>query len=178
MVLIEPFKAGDSRGFFMETFQKVEFERAGLPVDFVQDNHSGSHGGILRGLHYQIKHSQGKLVRVVIGEVFDVVVDLRKYSPTFGQWSGIRLTAQSPMVLWIPPGFAHGFYVVSDWAEFVYKTTDYYAPEWERTILWNDPTLAIDWHIPDGISPILSTKDAAGSAFHEADVYQEILEQP
>lgn len=178
MVLIEPFKAGDSRGFFMETFQKAEFERAGLPVDFVQDNHSGSHGGILRGLHYQIKHPQGKLVRVVIGEVFDVVVDLRKYSPTFGQWSGIRLSAQSPMVLWIPPGFAHGFYVVSDWAEFVYKTTDYYAPEWERTILWNDPTLAIDWHIPDGISPILSTKDAAGSAFHEADVYQEILEQP
>ncbi len=174
MIQIDPFCAEDSRGFFMETFQHEEYQAAGLPTTFVQDNHSGSHRGILRGLHYQIQQPQGKLVRVVAGEVFDVAVDLRRNSLTFGQWHGIYLSSQNKTMLWIPPGFAHGFYVLSEWAEFIYKTTDYYAPQWERTLLWNDPVLAIQWPLIDGCPPQVSTKDAAGIPFQSAEVYEDL----
>lgn len=169
--LIEPKVFTDERGFFMETFQKRVFSEAGLPTEFVQDNHSGSRQGILRGLHYQLKHSQGKLVRVVVGEVFDVAVDLRKSSPTFGQWTGAVLSAENKRGLWVPPGFGHGYYVMSDWAEFVYKVTDFYAPEWERTILWNDPQIGIEWPLVNGQMPVVSGKDAAGKLLSQADIF-------
>lgn len=169
--LIEPKVFTDERGFFMETFQKRMFSEAGLPTEFVQDNHSGSRQGILRGLHYQLKHSQGKLVRVVVGEVFDVAVDLRKSSPTFGQWTGAVLSAENKRGLWVPPGFGHGYYVMSDWAEFVYKVTDFYAPEWERTILWNDPQIGIEWPLVNGQMPVVSGKDAAGKLLSQADIF-------
>lgn len=143
VILIEPRVFGDSRGFFMETYQAKLFAQAGIQADFVQDNHSGSQRGILRGLHYQIQQPQDKLVRVIAGEVYDVVVDIRRSSPTFGKWFGIILSAENKLQLWIPKGFAHGFYVTSEWAEFSYKVTDYYAPEWERTLKWDDPDLAI-----------------------------------
>ncbi|MCE1239557.1 MAG: dTDP-4-dehydrorhamnose 3,5-epimerase [Azonexaceae bacterium] len=166
--LIEPKVFGDARGFFFESFNLKAFREAtGLPdIDFVQDNHSKSARGVLRGLHYQIEQAQGKLVRVVQGEVFDVAVDLRKSAKTFGQWVGERLSADNQRQLWIPPGFAHGFVVLSDTAEFLYKTTDYYAPQHERAIRWNDPQLAIDWQF-DG-TPQLSAKDAAAPSFAEA----------
>lgn len=169
--LIEPKVFTDERGFFMETFQKRMFSEAGLPTEFVQDNHSGSRQGILRGLHYQLKHSQGKLVRVVVGEVFDVAVDLRKSSPTFGQWTGAVLSAENKRGLWVPPGFGHGYYVMSGWAEFVYKVTDFYAPEWERTILWNDPQIGIEWPLVNGQMPVVSGKDAAGKLLSQADIF-------
>ncbi len=162
---------GDDRGFMMETFQAKKFAEAGLPVSFVQDNHSRSRQGTLRGLHYQIRQAQGKLVRVIIGEVFDVAVDIRHSSPTFGQWVGTTLSAHNKQQVWVPPGFAHGFYVTSEWAEVLYKTTDYYAPEWERSICWNDPNLGIVWPLIDGQPPILSAKDAQGNTLREAEVF-------
>ena len=171
VVLFEPKVFGDERGFFLESFNQARFEEAvGRSVTFVQDNHSRSLKGVLRGLHYQIQQAQGKLVRVVSGTVFDVAVDLRKSSPTFGQWVGEILSADNKRQLWVPEGFGHGFVVLSDSAEFLYKTTDYYAPQYERSIAWNDPALAIDWQL-DGAMPVLSGKDAQGTALGEAEVF-------
>ena len=170
VVLIEPHVYGDERGFFMEVFRSELFTRSGIDADFVQDNHSGSMQGILRGLHYQIKQTQGKLVRVVAGHIYDVAVDLRNNSPTFGQWVGHHLSAQNRLQLWIPEGFAHGFYVLSDWSEVVYKATDYYAAEWERTLIWNDPEIGIEWPLIDGKLPILSAKDQQGVPIDVADL--------
>jgi dTDP-4-dehydrorhamnose 3,5-epimerase len=168
VLLIEPRVFGDERGFFFESFNQRAFQQAtGLDLPFVQDNHSKSARNVLRGLHYQVQQPQGKLVRVTAGEVFDVVVDIRRDSPTFGQWVGEILSADNKRQLWIPPGLAHGFVVLSEHAEFLYKTTDYYAPEHERCIAWNDPTLAIQWPALDGL-PQLSVKDAAGAAFLDA----------
>lgn len=172
IVLIEPRLFGDARGFFMETYQAQRFAEAGLPTHFVQDNHSGSVKGTLRGIHYQIRQPQGKLVRFVAGEVFDVAVDLRRSSPTFGRWVGVVLSAENRRQLWVPPGFGHGFYVLSEWAEIVYKATDYYAPQWERSLLWNDPTVGIEWPLIDSQSPILSAKDAEGIPFDQAETYE------
>lgn len=170
VVLIEPKVFGDERGFFFESFNQAQFEQAiGKSVQFVQDNHSRSARNVLRGLHYQIQQSQGKLVRVVQGEVFDVAVDLRKSSKTFGQWVGEILSDDNKRQLWIPEGFAHGFVVLSETAEFLYKTTDSYAPAHERCMLWSDATLAIQW--PVGIQPILSAKDAQGKPFNEAEMF-------
>lgn len=168
VLLIESRVFGDTRGFFFESFNQRDFAQAtGVRTAFVQDNHSRSARGVLRGLHYQIQQPQGKLVRVVAGAVFDVAVDLRRASPMFGQWVGVVLSEDNKAQLWIPPGFAHGFVVLSESADFLYKTTDYYAPEHERCIAWNDPTLAIDW--PDlGQTPLLSTKDAAGVPWADA----------
>ena len=171
VLIIEPRVYSDQRGFFMETYQVDEFTAAGIPDNFVQDNHSGSRQGTLRGLHYQIHQAQGKLIRVVAGEVFDVAVDLRRSSLTFGHWEGLRLSADSKRQLWIPAGFAHGFLVISEWAELVYKTTDFYSPEWERTLLWNDPEIGIKWPLEDGLQPILSDKDAQGMGFRDADLF-------
>ncbi|MBX9916670.1 MAG: dTDP-4-dehydrorhamnose 3,5-epimerase [Nitrosomonas sp.] len=168
--LLEPRVFGDDRGFFYESFNQRAFESAiGKPVCFVQSNHSRSAHNVLRGLHYQIQHAQGKLVRVVAGEVYDVAVDIRRSSPTFGQWVGEILSAENKKQLWIPAGFAHGFVVLSDSAEFLYNTTDYWAPEFERCIVWNDETLAINWPISG--SPVLSEKDARGAQFTIAEVY-------
>jgi dTDP-4-dehydrorhamnose 3,5-epimerase len=168
VLLIEPKVFGDARGFFYESFNQKAFNAAtGLNHSFVQDNHSKSAQGVLRGLHYQVQQPQGKLVRVVAGEVFDVAVDIRPESPTFGQWVGQILSATNNRQLWVPPGLAHGFVVLSDSAEFLYKTTDYYAPAHERCIAWNDPTLAIDWPAMDA-PPALSAKDAAGASFLSA----------
>jgi dTDP-4-dehydrorhamnose 3,5-epimerase len=169
VLLIEPRVFGDERGFFFESWNRQAFVEVGLEVEFVQDNHSRSGHNVLRGLHYQIEHAQGKLVRVSLGEVFDVAVDIRRSSPTFGKWVGIRLSAQTKSMLWIPPGFAHGFLVLSEAAEFLYKTTDYWYPEHERTLLWNDPALAIDWPL-DG-APTLAAKDAVGRPVASADLY-------
>jgi dTDP-4-dehydrorhamnose 3,5-epimerase len=171
VILVRPQVYGDARGFFMETYQARRFSEAGIPDTFVQDNHSGSRQNILRGLHYQIHQAQGKLVRVVSGEIFDVAVDLRRSSPTFGKWEGHRLSAANHEQMWIPVGFAHGFYVLSEWAEVVYKTTDYYAPEWERTLLWNDPQLGINWPLIAGEIPQLSEKDKSGALFKDAEVF-------
>lgn len=171
VVLIKPEVFGDHRGFFMETFRQSEFEAFCGHQDFVQDNHSGSPQGILRGLHYQLHQTQGKLVRAVVGEVFDVAVDIRKGSATFGQWIGALLSAENRHQLWVPPGFAHGYYVMSERAEFLYKATDYYAPEWERSILWNDPKIGIDWPLVEGILPTLSNKDAVSPTLAEAEVF-------
>lgn len=166
VLLIEPKVFGDERGFFYESWNRKTLQSLGLDVDFVQDNHSKSQKNVLRGLHYQIKHPQGKLLRVIAGEVFDVAVDLRKSSPTFGQWVGFTLSAENKHMAWIPPGFAHGFCVTSDSAEFLYKTTDYWYPEHERSILWNDARLAISWPIAG--EPSLSSKDKAGMTFQDA----------
>lgn len=167
VLIIEPKVFGDERGFFLESFNQRAFSQAtGLDVQFVQDNHSRSARGVLRGLHYQLQQPQGKLVRVVQGEVFDVAVDLRKSSPTFGQWVGETLSADNKRQLWIPQGFAHGFVVLSETAEFLYKTTDYYAPAHERCIAWNDPTIGIVW--PQGLQPQLSAKDQAGLPLAQA----------
>jgi dTDP-4-dehydrorhamnose 3,5-epimerase len=162
----------DERGFFLETYQREKFSRAGIIGDFVQDNHSRSKCGSLRGLHYQIDHSQGKLIRVVTGQIYDVAVDLRRSSSTFGKWVGIFLSAQEQKMLWLPPGFAHGFYTLSEWADVIYKTTDFYSPADERTILWNDPTLAIAWPLSPDQAPLLSQKDLRGCLFENAEVYQ------
>jgi dTDP-4-dehydrorhamnose 3,5-epimerase len=169
--IIEPRVFGDERGFFMETFQNTKMAAAGITETFVQDNHSSSGQGILRGLHFQKKHTQGKLVRVINGEVFDVAVDLRKDSSTFGQWIGVTLSAHNKKILWVPKGFAHGFYVTSIQAEFVYKCTDYYAPEHECSILWNDPDLGIEWPLVDGATPYLSAKDRDALPFHRAGFF-------
>ncbi len=171
ILILQPTVRGDERGFFMETYRANKFSELGLPTQFVQDNHSGSRQGILRGLHYQIRQAQAKLVRVVAGEVFDVAVDLRKTSATFGQWVGARLSNQNKHSIWIPAGFAHGFYVLSEWAEIVYKATDYYAPEWERSLLWNDPDLGIEWPLIPAQPPQLSSKDANGVPFKDAETY-------
>lgn len=171
VLVLQPKVFGDERGFFMETFRADDFAASGIPGSFVQDNHSGSQQGILRGLHYQIRQAQGKLVRAVVGEIFDVVVDLRRSSPTFGRWVGVLLSAKNKKQLWIPPGFAHGFYVLSEWAEAVYKTTDYYAPEWERSLLWNDPALGIEWPLLDRRPPVLSEKDSHGKLLSEAELF-------
>ena len=170
VLIIEPKVFGDERGFFYESFNAAAFEAAtGLKRQFVQDNHSKSQRGVLRGLHYQIRQPQGKLVRVVAGEVFDVAVDLRKSSPSFGRWFGTHLSAQNQHQLWIPEGFAHGFVVLSETAEFLYKTTDYYAPEHERSLLWNDPELGIEW--PFDEAPQLSAKDQAGKHLSDAELF-------
>lgn len=171
LMLIEPQVFGDERGFFMETWHAQKFAAAGIDRDFVQDNHSKSAQCILRGLHYQIRQPQGKLVRVVAGEVYDIAVDLRKNSPTFGKWAGEYLSADNKRMLWVPPGFAHGFYVTSASAEFVYKCTDFYAPEHERCIRWDDPDLAIDWPLINHQPPTLSKKDAEGVAFKDAEYF-------
>lgn len=168
VVLITPKVFGDERGFFLETFRQSEFEQHCGPWQFVQDNHSLSAQGILRGLHYQLQKPQGKLVRVTRGEVFDVAVDMRRSSPTFGKWVGATLSAANKQMLWVPPGFAHGFYVTSDEAEFQYKCTDYYNPGDEYAIRWDDPTLAIQWPPVGGSGPRLSDKDAKGLLFEEA----------
>jgi dTDP-4-dehydrorhamnose 3,5-epimerase len=167
--VIEPRVFEDERGFFFESYNRRALQAAGIDAAFVQDNHSRSRRGVLRGLHYQIEHAQGKLVRVIEGEVYDVAVDLRRRSPTFGRHGGVDLSAANRRMLYIPPGFAHGFLVVSDAAEFLYKTTDYWYPEHERTLLWRDPALGIAW--PDGIEPLLAPKDAAGAPLASADVY-------
>jgi dTDP-4-dehydrorhamnose 3,5-epimerase len=171
VLLIQPAVHADERGFFIETYQKAKFMAAGIAFDFVQDNHSRSKKGTLRGLHYQIQRAQGKLVRVILGEVFDVAVDLRKSSKYFGQWVGFHLSAENKLQLWIPPGFAHGFLTLSEWAEFIYKTTDYYSPMDERTIKWNDPDIGIEWPIPEGITILQSDKDRNGIPLASAEVY-------
>jgi dTDP-4-dehydrorhamnose 3,5-epimerase len=169
VLLIEPRVFGDARGFFFESWNERAFERAEIQARFVQDNHSRSEKGVLRGLHYQIRQPQGKLVRVIEGEIFDVAVDIRRSSPTFGKWEGARLSAQSKSMLWIPVGFAHGFCVLSDFAEVLYKTTDFYAPENERCIAWNDPEIGIEW--PLSGAPLLSPKDAAGVRLRHAQAF-------
>src|SRR5450759_731334 len=170
VLLIEPKVFGDERGFFFESFNKRAFqEMAGIDVEFVQDNHSRSAKNVLRGLHYQIRQPQGKLVRVVSGEVFDVVVDLRKSSPRFGKCECVTLSAENKRLLWVPPGFAHGFLVTSDYAEFLYKVTDYWAPQYERTLLWSDPELGIRW--PVSAEPVLSKKDIEGVPLRHAEAY-------
>ncbi|WJF89590.1 dTDP-4-dehydrorhamnose 3,5-epimerase [Paraburkholderia bonniea] len=168
--IIEPKVFGDARGYFYESFNAREFSahvQAG--VEFVQDNHSRSARGVLRGLHYQVEHAQGKLVRVVEGEVFDVAVDIRKSSPSFGRWAGVTLSAANHRQLWVPPGFAHGFVVLSESAQFLYKTTDYWFPEHERSLVWNDPEIGIEW--PIDFEPLLAVKDAAGKRLSEADCF-------
>ncbi len=170
VLIIEPKVYGDARGFFYESFNQKEFQKAtGLDVQFVQDNHSRSAKGVLRGLHYQIQQPQGKLVRVVQGSVFDVAVDLRKSSATFGKWVRVELSEQNAKQMWIPTGFAHGFLVLSETADFLYKTTDYYAPEHERSIIWNDPDIGIEW--PEMTNLSLSDKDKSAKSFNEAEVF-------
>jgi dTDP-4-dehydrorhamnose 3,5-epimerase len=173
VLLIEPKVFPDARGFFLESYQKRKFSEAGIPFDFVQDNHSKSCQGVLRGLHYQIRQPQGKLLRVVAGEIFDVAVDIRKHSPTFGKWFGTYLSAENKQMLWVPIGFAHGFYVTSPEAELLYKTTDYYAPQWERTIMWNDPVINIQWPNQDEALS-LSPKDEAGNLLSESEIFEEL----
>lgn len=171
VVIIEPKVFGDDRGFFYESFNEQRFaEATGQRVNFVQDNHSRSARNVLRGQHYQIQQAQGKLVRVIMGEVYDVAVDIRKSSPHFGRWTAVRLSAENRRQLWIPPGFAHGFVVTTDYAEFLYKTTDYWAPQHERCIRWDDPALGIDWPL-DG-EPVLSAKDAVGALLADAEVFE------
>jgi dTDP-4-dehydrorhamnose 3,5-epimerase len=167
--IVEPRVFGDARGFFMESWNDRTLRDAGIDATFVQDNHSRSGQRVLRGLHYQIRHPQGKLVRVVAGEVFDVAVDMRKSSPTFGRWVGVTLSEDDKRMLWVPAGFAHGFLVLSPSADFLYKTTDYYHPEHERTLLWNDADVGIDWPL-DG-EPLLAAKDAAGARLRDAEAY-------
>ena len=171
VILIKPQIFRDERGFFQETYQQQQFKAAGISANFVQDNHSGSYRAALRGMHYQIQQPQGKLVRVVVGEIYDAAVDIRRSSPTFGQWGGFTLSAENKHQLWVPPGFAHGFLVLSDWAEIFYKATDYYAPQHERTIRWDDPQIGIDWPLEPGSQPVLSPKDAQGLPLSQAELY-------
>lgn len=174
VLVFEPKVFGDDRGFFFESFNhKVFEEEAGYPVNFVQDNHSKSSKGVLRGLHYQLAPmAQGKLVRVTQGKVFDVAVDIRKGSNTFGQWAGETLSAENKKQLWIPEGFAHGFITLSDTAEFLYKTTNYYAPKYERCIAWNDPNINVDWQLEESLGPLLSEKDQQGVLLYDAEVFE------
>ena len=169
VLVISPRVFGDDRGFFFESWNARTFAAAGVDATFVQDNHSRSSRGVLRGLHYQIEHAQGKLVRAVTGEVFDVVVDLRRSSPNFGRWVGVTLSADNNKMMWIPAGFAHGFLTMSETADFLYKTTDYWYPQHERTLLWNDPALGIEW--PLDVAPKVAPKDATGTALAKADLY-------
>ncbi len=171
VVLIEPKVFRDDRGFFLETFQANKYRAAGITQPMVQDNHSGSRQGVLRGLHYQIHKPQGKLVSVTAGEIFDVAVDLRRSSPTFGRWVGVTLSAENHRQLWVPAGFAHGFYVLSDWAEVIYKVTDFYDPASERTLIWDDPEVGIAWPLRDGQKPVLSPKDAQGLPLAKAELF-------
>jgi len=173
--IVEPPVFGDDRGFFMESWNLQKFEDAGLPTHFVQDNHSRSSQGVLRGMHFQIKHPQGKLVRVTAGEVFDVAVDMRHNSPQFGQWAGVVLSASNHRQLWVPPGFAHGFYVMSESADFQYKCTDIYAPEYERSLRWDDPSIGIEWPLIDGKAPTLAAKDEEGQVLGEIDTFGDEL---
>jgi dTDP-4-dehydrorhamnose 3,5-epimerase len=169
--ILGPEVFGDARGFFLETWNRREFARAGLSAEFVQDNHSRSQRGTLRGLHYQVRQAQGKLVRVSAGEVFDVCVDLRRSSPSFGRWVGVALSADDHDMLWIPPGFAHGFLVLSESADVQYKCTDFRAAEHERAIRWDDPQLAIDWPFPDNVAPLLSARDRTAARFRDAECF-------
>ncbi len=169
VVLVRPKVFGDSRGYFLETWEERKFAAGGIDARFVQDNHSFSARNTLRGLHWQAQQTQGKLVRVVAGSVYDVAVDIRRGSPTFGQWVGVTLSAENHHMLWVPAGFAHGFVVLSESAHFLYRCTDFYAPQYERTILWNDPDLGIKWPLPAGSTPILSAKDAVGMRFRDAE---------
>lgn len=171
VIVIKPRVFGDARGFFFETWQQQKFAAAGITLPFVQDNHSHSTRHTLRGLHYQIRQPQGKLVRVTRGAVYDVAVDIRRSSPRFGQWVGVTLSDDNYQMLWVPPGFAHGYLALSDEVDFLYKCTDFYAPEHERSILWNDPTIGVRWPLPAGVAPILSGKDAAAPAFRDAETY-------
>ncbi len=173
VLVLEPKKFGDARGFFYESYNRNAFAQAtGLKVEFVQDNHSRSAKNVLRGLHYQLRQPQGKLVRVTAGEIWDVAVDMRRGSPSFGRWAGMKLDAGTPRMLWIPAGFAHGFVVLSEYAEVQYKTTDFYAPEHERTLLWNDPALAIDWPLgKPAAQPTLSDKDRRGTPLAQAETF-------
>lgn len=171
VLIVEPEIHSDERGFFTEIFRDSRFVEAGIGPRFVQTNQSGSKRGVLRGLHYQIRQAQGKLVRVVNGEIFDVAVDMRKQSAHFGDWVGSRIRAEDHQMVWVPPGFAHGFLVLSEWTEVLYMATDYYAPEHERTLIWNDQVVGIDWPLIDGQAPILSEKDAAGIKLHDAETY-------
>lgn len=172
LLILEPRVFGDARGFFMESFNARTFaETTGLTLSFVQDNHSRSQKGVLRGLHYQLEQPQGKLVRVTSGRVFDVAVDMRRSSPGFGQWAGVELSGENHRQFWVPAGFAHGFVVLSDSADFLYKTTDYYAPEHERCLRWDDPTVGVAWPL-DGLTPQLSAKDQAGLAFADCETYR------
>ena len=171
VVLIRPKVFGDPRGYFFESWEERKFAAAGLDVKFVQDNHSRSARNILRGLHYQIQQPQGKLVRVVTGSVFDVAVDIRRSSPTFGRWVGATLTEENHHMLWVPPGFAHGFLVLSESADFLYRCTDFWAPPHERAIRWNDPDLNVKWPLPEGVEPVLSAKDAVAKRFRDAEYF-------
>ncbi len=171
VIIVKPKVFSDERGFFMESFQKMKFKEAGISYDFVQDNHSSSRQGTLRGIHYQITHTQGKLVRAVVGEIFDVAVDLRRSSPTFGKWVGVFLSEENKEQLWIPPGFGHGFYALTPRADVLYKATDYFDPEGERCIRWDDPDINIDWPLLDESTPIISKKDLAGSSFRDAELF-------
>jgi dTDP-4-dehydrorhamnose 3,5-epimerase len=170
VLVIEPVVRADARGFFVEVWHEERYRSAGMDLPFVQDNHSRSGGGTLRGLHYQIQHAQGKLVRVAAGHVFDVAVDLRRSSPTFGRWVGTMLSGENHRQLWVPPGFAHGFYVMSDSADLLYKCTDLYAPQHDRTLQWNDPEIGVEWPL-SGTPPLLSAKDQAGIPLRDAEVY-------
>jgi len=171
VLVFEPEVLGDHRGYFLETWRRDLFAAAGVDIPFVQDNQSSSHQGVLRGLHYQIKQPQGKLVRVISGKVFDVAVDLRRSSPTFGRWTGAELSAENHRLIWVPPGFGHGFYVLSGQAEFVYKCTDYYAREHERVIRYDDPEIGILWPLVSGVETVLSAKDLGGVALAEAELF-------
>lgn len=170
--VLEPKVFGDARGFFMESYNQQVFEGLGLPTHFVQDNHSRSQKGVLRGIHYQLRQPQGKLVRVVRGSVFDVAVDLREDSPNFGRWTGVELSEDNKRLVWIPPGFGHGFLVLSDTADFLYKASDYYAPEHERCLKWDDPEVGIDW--PLNGDPIVSAKDKAGKSLREIETFKQL----
>jgi dTDP-4-dehydrorhamnose 3,5-epimerase len=171
VLIVEPVVHGDERGFFLESWHQQRYLASGIPAGFVQDNHSRSVQGTLRGLHYQLKRPQGKLVRVVAGEVFDVAVDLRKSSPTFGRWAGEVLSARNHRQLWIPPGFAHGFYVLNGSADLLYKCTEYYSQDDDRSLRWDDPDLAIEWPLPKGLAPLLSARDSAAPGLRSAPVY-------
>lgn len=171
VVLIKPKVFGDERGFFLESWQQKKFADAGIHADFVQDNHSHSSQWILRGMHYQIQHTQGKLVRVSRGAVYDAVIDVRRSSPTFGQWVGVELSDTNHHMLWVPPGFAHGFLALTETVDFLYKCTDLYAPQYERTIRWDDPDVGIEWPIPAGVSPKLAARDAEAPGIKHADVF-------
>jgi dTDP-4-dehydrorhamnose 3,5-epimerase len=171
VILVRAEVFGDHRGFFLEAWEKRKFASGGIAADFVQDNHSRSTRYTLRGLHYQVGQPQGKLVRVVAGTVYDVVVDLRRSSPTFGRWLAVELSEANRHILWVPQGFAHGFVVLSESADFLYKCTDYYAPQFERCLKWNDPALAIDWQLPPGVAPLVSAKDAAGASFGDLEYF-------
>jgi len=172
VLIIKPKVFEDPRGFFMETYREDRFIAGGITPKFVQENHSTSQRGVLRGLHYQIRQAQGKLMRAIVGEIFDVAVDIRRSSPTFGRWVGVTLSAENKLQLWIPPGFAHGFYVLSERAEVTYKVTDYYASEWDRSILWNDPQIGVEWPLLEGVETSLSNKDINAKPLTEAELFE------